>query len=42
LEERFPLEYCEDCGAPMYPNPEGELMHAELPDDAEVQGMQLH
>jgi hypothetical protein len=42
LEERFPLEYCEDCGAPLYPNPEGELMHAELPEDAEVSQVQLH
>jgi len=42
LEERFPLEYCEDCGAPLYPNPEGELMHAELPEDAEINQIQLH
>jgi len=32
LEHRFPLEYCDDCGAPLYPNPEGEPMHAELPE----------
>ncbi len=31
LEERFSLEYCEDCGSPLYPNPEGELLHAEFP-----------
>lgn len=42
LEERFPLEYCEDCGAPLYPNPDGELMHAELPEDADVGSSQLH
>ncbi|HEY1059038.1 MAG TPA: DUF2863 family protein [Limnobacter sp.] len=43
LEERFPLEYCEDCGSPLYPNPEGELMHAELPEDSELPNtMQLH
>lgn len=42
LEERFPLEYCEDCGAPLYPNPDGELMHAELPEDAEVSTGHLH
>lgn len=43
LEERFPLEYCEDCGAPLYPNPEGELMHAELPEDSEIpNSTQLH
>ncbi len=32
--ERFPMEFCEDCGAPLYPDPEGELVHAEMPDDA--------
>lgn len=42
LEERFPLEYCDDCGAPLYPNPEGDLMHAELPEDADVSTGQLH
>ncbi len=42
LEERFPLEYCEDCGTPLYPNPEGELMHAELPEDTEVPQTHLH
>lgn len=42
LEERFPLEYCEDCGSPLYPNPEGELMHAELPEDSQMPGLQLH
>lgn len=43
LEERFPLEYCEDCGSPLYPNPEGELLHAELPEDSELpNSMHLH
>ncbi|MCL4725237.1 MAG: DUF2863 family protein, partial [Rhodocyclaceae bacterium] len=23
LEQRFPLEFCDDCGMPMYPTPEG-------------------
>lgn len=32
LESRFPREYCEDCGAPLFPNGEGELVHAELPE----------
>lgn len=34
LDQRFPLEYCDDCGAPMYPSPEGEAVHAELPEDS--------
>lgn len=33
LDQRFPTEYCDDCGAPLYPNPEGEPVHAELPEE---------
>lgn len=36
LEELFPLEYCDDCGAPLFANAEGEPVHAEWPDDAET------
>ena len=32
LDHRFPLEFCDDCGAPLYPNPEGEPVHAEMPE----------
>ena len=43
LEQRFPLEFCDDCGAPLYPNPEGEPMHAELPEEhAESAPRHLH
>lgn len=35
LDHRFPLEYCDDCGAPLYPNPEGEPVHAEMPEQEE-------
>ncbi len=34
---RFPLEYCDDCGAPMFPNPAGHSVHAEPPEDATEQ-----
>lgn len=33
LDHRLPLEFCDDCGAPMYPNPDGEPTHAELPEE---------
>lgn len=33
LDHRLPVEYCDDCGSPLYPNPEGEPVHAELPED---------
>lgn len=43
LDHRLPLEYCDDCGAPLYPNPEGEPMHAELPEEqAEAAPRHLH
>lgn len=32
--ERFPIEFCDDCGAPLYPDAEAELVHAEMPEDA--------
>jgi hypothetical protein len=34
---RFPLEYCDDCGAPMFPNPGGHAVHTEPPEDAHEQ-----
>ncbi len=43
LDARFPLEYCDDCGAPLYPSPEGEAVHAELPQEkAEAVPRHLH
>ncbi|MCK2094671.1 DUF2863 family protein [Thauera aromatica] len=33
LEHQFPLEYCDDCGAPLYPSSEGEVVHAEMPEE---------
>ena len=34
---RFPMEYCDDCGAPMFPNPAGHAVHTEPPEDSEEQ-----
>lgn len=43
LDHRLPLEYCDDCGTPLYPNPEGEPVHAELPEEqAESVPRHLH
>src|SRR5512134_1550753 len=42
LEHRFPLEYCDDCGAPLFPSPEGEAVHAEMPEDSEHAPSHLH
>ncbi|MDR3426998.1 MULTISPECIES: DUF2863 family protein [Silvimonas] len=32
-EHDFPLDYCDDCGAPLYPTPDSELLHAEPPEE---------
>lgn len=42
LGARLPLEYCEDCGTPLYPNPDGELVHAELPEAVDPSSRHLH
>ena len=34
---RFPMEFCDDCGAPMFPNAAGHSVHTEPPDDGEAQ-----
>jgi hypothetical protein len=41
-EERFAMEFCDDCGAPLYPDLEAELVHAEMPEDAPQAPSHLH
>ncbi len=31
--ERYAAEFCDDCGAPLFADPVGELVHAEMPED---------
>ncbi|KQQ31965.1 hypothetical protein ASF61_16640 [Duganella sp. Leaf126] len=31
--ERYVVEFCDDCGAPLFVDPVGELAHAEMPED---------
>ena len=38
----LPPEFCEDCGAPYFPNPSGEMVHAELPENAETTPTHFH
>ncbi len=40
--QQFPFEFCEDCGAPLYPNVEGEPVHAELPEQSNTPSQTLH
>lgn len=43
LDNDFPVEYCDDCGAPLYPSPDGEVVHAEMPEEhAEQMPRHLH
>ncbi|WP_225721610.1 DUF2863 family protein [Candidatus Vallotiella sp. (ex Adelges kitamiensis)] len=39
---RFEQEYCDDCGVPLYANPLGEIVHAEMPEDAEQTQPHFH
>ncbi|MDR2507998.1 MAG: DUF2863 family protein [Candidatus Accumulibacter sp.] len=41
-EQHFPLEFCEDCGAPLYPNVDGEAVHAEMPEQGNAPSQTLH
>ena len=42
LSNLFSPEYCEDCGAPLFANAEGEIVHAELPEEADTQAAHFH
>ncbi|MGE5470929.1 MAG: DUF2863 family protein [Bacteroidota bacterium] len=42
LDHHFPMEFCDDCGAPLFPNAEAELAHAEMPEQAAANSQALH
>jgi uncharacterized protein YuzB (UPF0349 family) len=42
LTGTFTPEYCEDCGAPLFANGDGEIVHAELPEEADTQAAHFH
>ena len=42
LDQQFPFEFCDDCGAPLYANPEGEVVHAEMPEQSTPASPTLH
>jgi hypothetical protein len=42
LDHHFPLEFCDDCGAPLYPNAEAEMAHAEMPEQPAANSQVLH
>ncbi len=41
LRTGMPMEYCDDCGTPLFPNAEGEMVHPEMPETEET-APQLH
>jgi hypothetical protein len=40
--QQFPFEFCDDCGAPLYPNVEGDTVHAEMPEQNNAPSQTLH
>lgn len=38
----YPIEFCEDCGAPSFPNNLGDMEHPELPDETSLDPVQFH
>ena len=38
----LPMDFCEDCGAPYFPDPNGEMVHAELPEEADSGPTHFH
>jgi hypothetical protein len=41
-EEQFPMESCEDCGAPLYCDMQEDLVHAQMPEDVPHNTGHLH
>lgn len=42
INERYVAEYCDDCGAPLFADPTGELVHAEMPEDTAAGSEHFH
>ncbi|MFZ6756545.1 DUF2863 family protein [Undibacterium sp. Ji50W] len=38
LEEIFAMEFCDDCGTPLFADRESDLVHTEMPDDTPTPG----
>jgi hypothetical protein len=42
INQGLPVEYCDDCGAPLFPNADGESVHAEMPEPDNSTPAHLH
>lgn len=40
--ERFPMEFCDDCHAPLFPDTDADLVHAEMPEDTPQGASHFH
>ena len=40
--QQFPFEFCDDCGAPLYPNADGDTVHVEMPEAPASASQSLH
>ena len=40
--EVFPMEFCDDCGSPLFADQDAELVHAEMPEDITEAPTHLH
>lgn len=38
----YSVEFCDDCGAPYFPNALGEMLHPELPEETDLDPIQFH
>jgi hypothetical protein len=38
LDEIFAMEFCDDCGTPLFADRDAELVHPEMPDDTPSPG----
>lgn len=38
----LPMDFCDDCGAPYFPNPLGEMVHAEPPEGTDPSPAHFH
>ena len=42
LPALYGAEFCDDCGAPYFPNQLGEMLHPELPDETDMNPVMFH
>jgi hypothetical protein len=38
----YSIEFCDDCGAPYFPNSLGEMLHPELPEEVDLNPVHFH